>query len=398
MRSFASTNIKLETDIGAARRAVNRFAAALGFSEIDLAALDIVVQEIATNAVKYATDGGTLHFAALESVPRHNNAPHTALSFAGNAVLVRRYHAGIELVYLDKGPGIYDIARALRDGVSSGGSLGTGLGAVKRLTDDFDLYSTVAISASISMRTTAARRTNHGTGLLCRKSLPREQQRVSYDAPLYTSSDDAADGVPPIKCGAWSRPYPGETFNGDAYFIKTGDQTTFAAVIDGLGHGAGAYQASQEALRILDVWDMDEPLDALVFAVHERLRGTRGAVMSVVTIDHAHNRLTFAGVGNIQTRVFGTPVPVHLIPTNGTLGARLGKLSVWSHAWANGATLVMSSDGLSASWDIANYPQLLAHDPQLAAAILMRDFSRDSDDATVMVITEKPEARSQEPE
>ncbi|MCP9494735.1 MAG: ATP-binding protein [Pyrinomonadaceae bacterium MAG19_C2-C3] len=397
MRSFASTNIKLETDIGAARRAVNRFAAALGFPETDLSALDIVVQEIATNAVKYATEGGTLHFAALESVPHNNNASHTASLFAGSTALVPHPHAGIELVYLDKGPGIYDIARALSDGVSSGGSLGTGLGAVKRLTDDFDLYSMVATSASISMRTTAARRTNHGTGLLCRKSLPREH-RASYDASLSSSSNDIAADTPPIKCGTWSRPYPGESFNGDAYFIKTEAETTFAAVIDGLGHGAGAYQASQEALRVLEVWTADEPLDALVFAVHERLRGTRGAVMSVVTIDHAHNRLTFAGVGNIQTRVFGTPAPVHLIPTNGTLGARLGKVSVWSHAWANGATLVMSSDGLSASWDITNYPQLLAHDPQLAAAILMRDFSRDSDDATVMVIIEKPEAGSQEPE
>lgn len=364
MRSFTSTDIKNETDIGAARRAVNRFAATLGFSEIDLASLDIVVQEIATNAVKYATDGGTLHFAAL----------------------ARHHHAGIELVYLDKGPGIYDIARALSDGVSSGGSLGTGLGAVKRLTDDFDLYSTVETFASASLRTPPARRTNHGTGILCRKSLPREQSPL-YDAPLhdFSNADDAAD-IPPINCGAWSRPYPGETFNGDAYFIKTESDTTLTAVIDGLGHGAGAHQASQEALCVLDTWDAREPLDRLVFAVHERLRGTRGAVMSVVTIDHAHNRLMFAGVGNIQTRVFGTPTPVHLIPANGTLGARLGKVSVWTHAWASGATLVMCSDGLSASWDMAQYPRLLAHDPQLAAAILMRDFSRDSDDATVMVI------------
>lgn len=381
MRSFASTNIKLETDIGSSRRTINRFAATLGFSEIDLATLDIVVQEIATNAIKYATEGGTLHFAALESVPRHNNASHTTLSLADNAALVRRHQTGIELVYLDKGPGIYDIARALRDGVSSSGTLGTGFGAVKRLTDEFDLYSTVVASAFRSPR--IVRRTNHGTGLLCRKSLPLEQPAL-YDAPVYPSFND--DDTTPIKCGTWSRPYPGETFNGDAYFIKREAETTFAAVIDGLGHGSGAYQASQEALRVLDVWEAGEPLDGLVFAVHERLRGTRGAVMSVVTIDHASNRLRFAGVGNIQTRVFGTPAPVHLIPTNGTLGARLGKVPVWSHAWATGATLVMCSDGLSATWDINDYPHLLTHDPQLAAAILMRDFSRDSDDATVIVI------------
>ncbi len=381
MRDFTSASIKHETDIGAARRAVNRFAAPLGFSELDLASLDIVVQEIATNAVKYAT-GGTLHFAALEAAPYTSS--HTAQSLASNAALMRRNHGGIELIYLDKGPGIHDLSRALSDGVSSGGGLGMGFGAVRRLTDEFDLYSLVPSPETISSR--PARRTTHGTALLSRKSPLLES--APFDAPLYHSSTNTAVApvAPPVKCGAWSRPYPNEKFNGDAYFVKTEAETTLAAVIDGLGHGLGAHQATQEALHVLDDWDMDDSLDALVFAVHERLRGTRGAVMSVAMIDHAHDRLTFAGVGNIQVRAFDTHAPVHLISVNGTLGARLAKVPVWSHTWSKGATLIMSSDGLSASWDINAYPQLLAHDPQLAAAVLMRDFSRITDDATVLVL------------
>ena len=73
------------------------------------------------------------------------------------------------------------------------------------------------------------------------------------------------------------------------------------------------------------------------------------------------------------------------ITTNGTLGARLGQLRVWTHPWADGATLIMASDGVSASWDIEMYPGILRHNPQLLAGILMRDYGRDTDDATVLV-------------
>src|SRR5919202_5989 len=114
MREIQSIEVRAEAQVGAARRAVHAYAREVGFTERELAELDIVVQEIGTNAVRYATGGGWLHFTRpLGAEP------------------------GIELFYWDKGPGIYDPARAVRDGVSSGGSLGTGLGAVRRLSDEF---------------------------------------------------------------------------------------------------------------------------------------------------------------------------------------------------------------------------------------------------------------------
>ena len=58
MRDFHTQEIKEEAQVGAARRGVRRFASALGFSDDRLAELDIVVQEIGTNAVRYATGGG----------------------------------------------------------------------------------------------------------------------------------------------------------------------------------------------------------------------------------------------------------------------------------------------------------------------------------------------------
>ena len=128
MRAFHSLEIKDEAQVGAARRAVRRFAAPLGFTEDELAEVGIVVQEIGTNAARYATEGGRLHWTEASG-----DAP------------------GLELFYWDKGPGIDDLERAVRDGVSSGGGLGAGLGAVRRLTDEFDIESAVGRGTRVTI-------------------------------------------------------------------------------------------------------------------------------------------------------------------------------------------------------------------------------------------------------
>ena len=187
------------------------------------------------------------------------------------------------------------------------------------------------------------------------------------------------------RLGVCSRPRPGEDTNGDAYFIAEADGETLFAVIDGLGHGTGARQASDAALGALEGWD-GQPLDEVVWSVHEALRSTRGAVIGAVVLDRARGTFTYAGVGNIEVRVLGAAEAARPIPSNGTLGARLSQVRVWPHRWAEGASIVMASDGLSTSWDIESYPGLLKQSPQLLAGILLRDYGRDSDDATVLVI------------
>lgn len=348
MRVFHSLSIGDDAQVGAARRAVHRFAVPLGFSENELAELDIVVQEIATNAARYATAGGFLHWTTpLDGAP------------------------GVELFYWDKGPGIYDLDHAVNDGVSSGGSLGGGLGAIRRLLGEFEVYSTVRGTTS---RLGRQRRTTHGTAMLGRKWVAHAQHAEGW-----------ADTSLSRTIGVWSRPRPGEHVNGDAYFIRRHAGSTLFAVIDGLGHGPGAHAASQVALDSLAQW-RGEPLDETLYAVHDALRATRGAVLAAVMLDKENEAFYYAGVGNVETRVFGSPVPVRPIPNNGTLGARLREVRVWSYSWTQGMIIVMASDGLSATWDSSAYPGLLAKSPQLVAGVLLRDFARDSDDATVLVV------------
>ncbi|HEX7316844.1 MAG TPA: ATP-binding protein [Pyrinomonadaceae bacterium] len=348
MRDIQTQEIKEEAHVGAARRGVRRFASAQGFSEDQLAEFDIVVQEIGTNAVRYATSGGCLHWSETLGEEK-----------------------GLELFYFDKGPGLYDLERALRDGVSSGGSLGTGFGAMRRLLDEFDAYSTVK---GTTRRLTTARRATYGTALLGRK----------WVAPPTTEEQRARARRVTRRVGAWSRPRPGEETNGDAYFIREHGGETLLAVVDGLGHGRGAREATVAALDTLEQWE-GEPLNELILATHDALRSTRGAVMGAVVLDHARESFTYAGVGNVEVRVLGATDPARPIPSNGTLGARLSQVRVWPHRWQEGTTLVIASDGISATWDANAYPGLTTKSPQLLAGVLLRDFGRSSDDATVLV-------------
>jgi len=352
VREIHSINITDEAEVGAARRAVHNFARRLEFTETECAEIDIVVQEMGTNAARYATGGGTIHF----TTPLEDEA------------------SGLELFYCDKGPGIDNLDHMVRDGVTTGDSLGSGLGAIRRLMDEFEVYSTLRTTARLSFSDT--RRTTHGTAILARKWTTTAKHKQMQQATETSAGE--------LRIGSWSRPYPGEEANGDAYFVLARGEQTLLAVIDGLGHGTGAQAASNVALELLNEWN-HEPLDEVITALHEALRATRGAVFGAVVVDHARQRFHYAGVGNILARAFATPEHASLISANGTLGARLGTVRVWTGGWAKGATLVLASDGLSASWDINAYPGLLAKSPQLIAGILMRDYARSSDDATVLV-------------
>src|ERR1051326_4759895 len=151
MRDIHTQEIKEEAQVGAARRGVRRFA----------------------------SGGGCLHWTE-----------------------VLGEEPGLELFYCDKGPGVYDLERAFRDGVSSGGSLGTGFGAMRRLLDEFDAYSAVK---GTTRKLTTQRRSTYGTALLGRK----------WVTPVTTEEQRERARRVTRHVGSWSRPRPGEETNGD---------------------------------------------------------------------------------------------------------------------------------------------------------------------------------------
>src|SRR5580698_6689616 len=110
--------IEEESQIGEARRDAQRLAIAYGLDATQTGRVAIAATELASNLLRHG-GGGELLLQPIRSGAAEN----------------------IELLAIDKGRGMNDVARCLGDGYSTGGTSGTGLGAVRRLYAEFDIYS-----------------------------------------------------------------------------------------------------------------------------------------------------------------------------------------------------------------------------------------------------------------
>jgi len=313
---------------GEVRRAAVTLAAALGFSEDDQGRVALVATEAATNLVKHAVGGEVV----LRSV---------TLAEGGE----------IEILALDRGPGIADVGRCLRDGYSTAGTAGHGLGAISRLSDLFDITSVPGV----------------GTALLARVR--------PASAPVQ----------PGPEVGAVCLPVGGEEVCGDAWAVEVFPDRTVVLVADGLGHGLPAATASREAVRVFRQVARSEP-DDILRALHAALRPTRGAAAAVAVLDRAAGRVRYAGIGNVAGVLVGPGGRQGLVSLSGTLGHEVRKVSPFEYPWPAGGLLVMHSDGLGSQWDVGRYPGLISRHPALVAGVLYRDGRRGRDDVTVVVV------------
>jgi anti-sigma regulatory factor (Ser/Thr protein kinase) len=309
-------------------------AEAIGFGEVACEEIVLVVSELGSNLVEHA-GGGTLKFAALQDGDRH----------------------GMQIEALDEGPGIADAEEAIADGYSTTGSLGYGLGAVNRLTDEFEIYS--------------HGEAGDGTHIVCQRwHRPRRAARV---------------GRCPLDFGAATRAHPGMQLNGDTFVIERWDEKALVAVIDGLGHGQYAHRASQKAREYVERHP-DQELTRMFRGVGRACRATRGVVMAVARFDWGEARLTFGTIGDIAARVFGSREPIHFRIRRGILGGQAPSPVVTHHAWDTGNVLVLHSDGLTSRWRWADFPELPDATATAAARRLLRALAKDNDDATVLVV------------
>src|SRR5438270_4086330 len=318
MKQFDSIPLTHETQIGLARRHIHRRAIELGLSELPLAEMEVVVKELGSNALKFARGTGRLYYACADP-----------------ALTAR----GIEITYLDKGPGIEDTAMAISDGYSTTGSLGAGLGAIKRMSDEFYIYSALE---SATRRLPLYGRTTHGTTIVFRKRVNRE--------------DRSPQAVPGL-WAAMTRPAEGHTENGDAYLVRSEGKRLLLAVIDGLGHGEAASESAGTAIATIET-NITQPVEVIMRATHEALRMMRGAVMGLAAIDRAAATIEYAGIGNTDFRVIGGRERLRFISLNGTLGSRLERVKVFKENLPKVATLIMGTDGVSGRWEGDDFPCL----------------------------------------
>ena len=183
-------------------------------------------------------------------------------------------------------------------------------------------------------------------------------------------------------------PLRGEIECGDAWRIVAGRGRISVLLVDGLGHGPEAAIAASAATTAFQRLANGSPDDALV-ALDTALHETRGAALSVVMIDETLRTMDFSGVGNVDGRILADRATQHLMPQSGIVGHGMPKLRSTEASWPAGGRLVLHSDGILARWRSESYPGLTAAHPALLAGVIYRDFARDRDDATVVVLGDR---------
>jgi len=318
--------------VGEARRHAALLAGECGLDDVETGRLALVVTELATNLLRHARNGQLLLSARPERLE-------------------------VEVIAIDEGPGIPDIARSLGDGFSTSGTPGTGLGAVRRLAQYFDVYSSVP----------------GGTVVLARVRSERAPESPAGQAVV----------------GAIALAAPGEQVCGDGWIFAVEGSEVALMVADGLGHGPDAAEASQEALDVF----ADDPLAGprtLLDRTHAKLRSTRGAAVMLLQADMRAGTVRSAGAGNVVGRLVSGTSDRTILTQNGTAGVTVRTAEEVRNDWPPHALLVVCSDGIETRWRPELLAPVLGRDPTLAAALLVRDHCRGRDDATVAVVRRAP--------
>jgi anti-sigma regulatory factor (Ser/Thr protein kinase) len=315
--------------VGAVRRAAGDYAGALSDDPGFAAAAAQVATELATNLLHHAHPGGWILVRALPP-------------------------DGVELIAVDRGPGLRDVAAAVEGRAPSAHGLGCGLAAVRRAATHFDLH------------------TDPDRGTVVLAVVRAGHDRRSAQVPSSRRWAGVSIGI--------------DEACGDGWAVVDEPPGLTVAVVDGLGHGVHASIAADAAIGALAA----DPADLVGYLTRANvaMRDTRGAVVAVCHLDAGREELRCLSVGNISARLFHGGTHSGIAATNGTVGQRAAPppTKIVSRPWPAGATLVLWSDGLTSHLDLAPGADLLGHDPAVTAAVLHRDHTRDRDDATVVVL------------
>jgi anti-sigma regulatory factor (Ser/Thr protein kinase) len=316
------------SQIAEARRLVSQFARGAGVAEARIAQVALVVTELATNLLKHAGAGQIL-------ASQYDDAEGT----------------GLEVLALDRGRGMTDIARCMNDGYSTAGGQGTGLGAIERLADDLRIYSRPGLGSAILVR--------------FRQSAAANVRRTLF--------------------GAAVAPYPGEQISGDQWSFTESEQGGTIMLADGAGHGIEAARAAETAVRVFRD-HAGAPCAELVDTIHRALMPTRGAAVAVARIDGAARLVRYVGVGNLCGTLMSNGAVHRMVSHNGTAGHVAPRIREFTYPFTTNPLVLLHSDGLTTRWSLTDYPGLASQHPTLIAGVLLRDHRRARDDASAVAM------------
>ena len=309
----------------ACRGAALALAARLGFPAHRGDELALAVTEAASNLHKHAREG-----SMLLRITRDGDRP------------------GIELVTIDAGPGLRDTGAALRDGHSTSGTLGIGLGAIRQarrlLRPVFGAWPWHGAGGQVLARATGLRRPPAGL----------------------------------------VRPIAGETDCGDVFGAAQTDAGVTGVLCDGLGHGPLAATAAargggrgprgpggraRRACRARA--PQDEPVPAAAPSASSRWPA---------------RSIRFAGLGNIAAVILADGTRRSMLSVPGIAGHQARTIRQFEYTAPRGAAIILHSDGISTRWEPGALPGLNARDPLVIAAALLAEAGTRRDDAGVLVL------------
>ncbi|MHB8535201.1 MAG: hypothetical protein ACYDBW_07140 [Sulfuricaulis sp.] len=319
-------------------RAVSR---RMGFSDIKREHMELVCNEMVTNQNKFAAGNGLVQIW-------ESDIPTPAM----------------DLFAFDYGKGILNVQNAVQDGYTTAGTMGKGLGAIRRLSDQSEIYSLPVEYAKDCDW--------HGTAIWSR--FYRDDSDPEYFHDL----------------GSYTRAYQDSSYNGDLIQVRTGTNRTRWLHMDGLGHGREAADVVESIGYFLDE---ETPVDGLMQRLSTRLQGTRGAVAMICEVDHAAHSMTISGVGDMIAHLIsrGDKKVVSFSP--GVLGHAHRSLETFSFPFPDQALLITASDGLRRSMTLRSFPDLWRLHPQLIALVLGQVMGRQNDDRSAFTIRVNPKMR-----
>ena len=317
-------------------RAVSR---RMGFKDAVRERIELVCNEIISNQLKYAGGHG------LVQVWEYGNSEFSAL----------------DLFALDYGPGISNLPDAMKDGYTTSGTMGKGLGTIQRMSAEYEVYT---LPSGLSHDSPW-----HGTAVWSR---------------FYVGNKPPSH---PFQYGHHLRAYQDDVYNGDCICVQPSIDSVKWLHADGLGHGKEAAEGLVGAENVLD---SSTPLDGTLLNLSQRLRGGRGAVAMACEIDFTALMLRICGVGDMSAFLICNGERKVLNFSPGVLGHEHRSFEMVELPFPKQALFITASDGLRRNWNLNTFPGLWRLHPQFIALLLGNVASRNNDDKSIFVIRSTP--------
>ncbi|KAA5532286.1 serine/threonine protein kinase [Taibaiella lutea] len=312
------------------KKEIRRLATESGMKPGRINELDLIAAEMTSNLYKYSDDG-----EILVGVFANGDNPY------------------VELISLDKGPGMINPGKMMQDGISTSNTLGHGLGSMKRLSDTFEIYSQIG----------------WGTIVMSRVYSKPEKAGTKKDIIIR----------PIVVCK------PGETVSGDGFVYKRTDKYIKFMLADGLGHGPEANKAVNEAVAAFKVFPDYSPSETLRF-IHANIKKTRGAVINITGYEFESKKWTSSGVGNIFLRVNGPITVKNHMSYNGIVGHNIpSTINDQVYPGDQFNQIMLCSDGIKTRIDLTRHPQMYKYDAAVLAAVIYKDYARRNDDMSIVI-------------